>query len=122
MTERAGFSLLSVLVAIVLFAVALLAGGRSIAQSVHQVGLSETHAQAREFAIEEMERIRLLLYEDIVSLATAPVPEAPRYLRSVDVAIVGAEPEELYAYRLITVTVQPPADLPPVSISSAVAE
>jgi Tfp pilus assembly protein PilV len=122
MNDRSGFSLLSVLVAIVLFAVAFLAAGRSIAQSVHQVGLSETYAQAREFAIEEMERIRLLPYEDIASLATAPIPEAPRYLRSVDVAIVGSDPEELYAYRLITVTVQPPAELPPVRISSAVAE
>ena len=86
------------------------------------MGVSETRALATELAIEEMERVRLLPYEEIVAAEPAPVPESPDYIRSVSVAIVGESPEALYAYRLITVTVEPPAGLPAVSISTAVAE
>lgn len=117
-----GFTLLEVLVAIVLFAVAILAGGRVIVEYVRQVGLSEVEVQATEFAMQELERVRLLPYEDIVSLAPAPVPVAPRYTRSLDVTVVGSDPEALYAYRLVTVTVEPPSGLEPVSISTAVSE
>jgi hypothetical protein len=109
-------------VAIVLFAVAILAGGRVIVEYVRQVGLSEVEVQATEFALQELERVRLLPYEDIVSLAPAPVPVAPRYTRSLDVTVVGSDPEALYAYRLVTVTVEPPSGLEPVSISTAVSE
>jgi Tfp pilus assembly protein PilV len=117
-----GLSLLEILVAVVLFTVALLIGGRSIVSFVHQVGVSEARAQATEFAMAEMERVRLLPYERITSIPPAPVPEAPEYVRSVDVAVFRADPSDLYAYRLVTVTVQPPGGLDAVRISTAVAE
>ncbi|UCC48445.1 MAG: hypothetical protein JSV41_13450 [Gemmatimonadota bacterium] len=117
-----GLSLLEILVAVVLFTTALLIGGRSIVEFVHQVGVSEARAQATEFAVAEMERVRLLPYERITAIPPAPVPEAPGYVRSVDVAVFGADPSDVYAYRLVTVTVQPPGGLDPVRVSTAVAE
>ena len=117
-----GLTLLEILVAVVLFTVAMLIGGRSVVGFVHQVAVSEVSAQASQFAMEELERLRLLPYDEITSTAAAPVPEAPEYTRAVDVAVVGSNPSERYAYRMITVTVQPPADAEPVTVSSAVAE
>lgn len=108
--------------AVVLFTVALLIGGRSIVEFVHQVGVSETRAQAIEFAMAEMERVRLLPYEQITAIPPAPVPDAPEYKRSVDIVVFGSDPSEVYAYRLVTVTVQPPGGLDPVRVSTAVAE
>ena len=89
---------------------------------VHQVGVSEVRAQAAQFAMQELERVRLQPVADIASIAAAPVAAAPEYTRSVEVAIVGSDPSALYGYRLITVTVQPPAGLEPVQVSTAVAE
>ena len=117
-----GFTVLEVLIALALFTVAMLFGGRAIVGFVHQVGLSEARAQATEFALEELERVRLLPYEDIVAVGPASVPAAPGYTRSVNVAVIGSQPEELYAYRVITVTVEPPSGVAPVSVSTAVAE
>ncbi len=117
-----GFSLLEILVAIILFTVGILTAGRAIVEYVHQVGVSEVQAQAIEFAMAEMERVRLLPYEEIRSVPPAPVPEVPGYVRSVDVVESGTNPEELYAYRLITVTVQPPSEMAPVRISTGVSE
>lgn len=117
-----GLTVLEVLVAVVLFTVAVLVGGKFIVAFVHQVAISEVRAQATEFAIGEMERIRLLPYDDITPINTAPVPEAPEYTRSVAVTTVGADPASLYAYRLITVTVDPPGQMDPVSVTTAVAE
>jgi prepilin-type N-terminal cleavage/methylation domain-containing protein len=117
-----GLTLIEVLVAVVLFATAMLLGARSIVGFVHQVAVSEVRVQAAEFALEEMERVKLLPYQEIVPTAPAPVPEAPDYVRSVDVAIHGTEAADLYGYRVVTVTVQPPAELEPVSMSTAVAE
>lgn len=119
---REGFTLVEVLIAVVLFATAMLIGARSIVEFVQQVSVSEVRAQAAEFAMEEMERVRLLPYEEILSVPPAPVPEAPQYVRSVSVTVFGTDPAEVYAYRLITVTVQPPAELEPVWLSTAVAE
>jgi hypothetical protein len=72
--------------------------------------------------LEELERVRLLPYEDIVAGGPASVPEAPEYTRSVNVTVIGSQPEELYAYRVITVTVEPPSGVAPVSVSTAIAE
>ncbi len=117
-----GLGLLEVLIAIVLFTVAMLMGGRFVVGFIHQVGVSEVRAQATEFAVEELERVRLLPYEDIAAIPPAPVPDEPAYTRKVDVAEVGAEnPTALYNYRTITVTVTPPGGLEPVSVSTAVA-
>jgi hypothetical protein len=69
-----------------------------------------------------MERVKMTPYEGIVAIAPPPVPEAPEFVRSVDVAITGTDLADLYAYRTITVTVTPPAGLDPVSVSTAVAE
>jgi prepilin-type N-terminal cleavage/methylation domain-containing protein len=121
-SSRDGFTLIELMVAVMLFTGAMLIGGRTIVEFIHQVGVSEVRAQATEFALEEMERVRLLPYERITSIGSAPVPEAPDYMRAVDVAVVGADPSDVYAYRVITVTVEPPAGLDPVRISSAVAE
>ncbi|MGD2151634.1 MAG: hypothetical protein PVG79_00110 [Gemmatimonadales bacterium] len=114
--------MLEVLIAIVLFTVAILVSGRVIVEFVHQAGISEVQAQAVEFAMQELERVRLLPYDEIVSRSAAPVPEAPQFRRRVDVAVFGEDLEELYAYRLITVTVEPPRGLRPVGVSTAVAE
>lgn len=120
--DTKGLGLLELLIAVVLFTTAMLIGGRSIVDMVHQVSVSEVRAQAAQFAMQEMERVRLQPFADIASIATAPVPTAPKYSRSVKVAIVGNDPSALYGYRLITVTVQPPAGLKPVKVSTAVAE
>lgn len=115
-------TLLEVLIALVLFSTAMLIGGRTILGFVHQVSVSETRALATELAMEEMERVRLMPYEELRSTEPAPVPQEPNYTRAVSVAIVGQDPESLYAYRLITVTVEPPAGLDPVRVSTAIAE
>ena len=117
-----GLTLLEVLVALVLFATAMLVGGRTIIGFVHQVGVSETRALANEYALQEMERVRLLPYDQVAAISPAPVPEAPDYNRSVNVKIVGESPEALYGYKLITVTVESPAAIDPVSVSTAIAE
>lgn len=113
---------MEVLIAIVLFAVAVGVAGRSVVAFVGQVAVSEVRAQALEFAVQELERVRLLPYEEIVPRAAQPVPEAPGFMRSVGVSVLGSDPNDLYAYRLITVTVVPPAGLEPVSVSTAVSE
>jgi prepilin-type N-terminal cleavage/methylation domain-containing protein len=117
-----GFTLVELLVAIVLFTTVLLIGGRTLVSAVHQVGVSETHAQATEFALQEMERVRLLPYDSIAPIAAAPVPAATGYIRSVDVRTVGINPGDLYGYRMITVTVDPPGGLELVQVSTVVAE
>lgn len=118
----AGLTILEILVAVILFTVAVAVGGRYVVGYVHQVGVSEARAQATEFALEEMERVRLLPYADIASVAPAPVPEAPEFTRSVEVAAVGNDPSAIYAYRLITVRVEPPGQIEPVNVTTAVAE
>ena len=120
--ERKGFTLVELLIAVVLFATAMLIGGRSILEFVRQVSVSEVRELAAEFAMEELERVKLLPYEQINSVPATPVPEAPEYIRTVAVAVFGTDPAALYGYRLITVTVQPPAELEAVRLSTAVAE
>ena len=116
-----GIGVLEVLVALILFSVAALMGGRFIVQFVHQVGVSEARAQATEFAVAELERVRLLPYEDVAATEAVPVPEEPGYTRSVEVSAIGDDdPTALYNYRTITVTVNPPGALDPVSVSTAV--
>ena len=116
-----GMGVLEVLIAIILFSVATLMGGRFIVQFIHQVGVAETRAQATEFALEELEQVRLSPYDEILSIAAAPVPEDPNYTRQVDVVEVGAEdPTARYNYRMITVTVSPPGDLDAVRVTTAV--
>jgi prepilin-type N-terminal cleavage/methylation domain-containing protein len=117
-----GLTLLEVLVALVLFATAMLVGGRTIVGFVHQVGVSEARALANEYALQEMERVRLLPYDEVAAITAAPVPEAPQFTRSVDVKIVGESAEALYGYKLITVIVESPAAIDPVSVSTAIAE
>ena len=117
-----GLTLLEVLVALVLFATAMLVGGRTIVGFIHQVGVSEARALANEYALQEMERVRLLPFDQIAAISPAPVPEAPEYRRSVEVKVIGESPEALYGYKLITVTVESPAGLDPVSVSTAIAE
>ncbi len=117
-----GLTLLEILVAVILFTTAMLIGASSIVDFVRQAGFSEVRAQAAEFALQEMERVKLKPYEGIVAIAPAPVPEAPEFIRAVDVAITGTDPADLYAYRIITVTVTPPAGIDPVRVSTAVAE
>jgi type II secretory pathway pseudopilin PulG len=118
----AGTTLVELLIAVVIFAVAVAVAGRSIVGFVGQVAVSELRAQALEFAVQELERVRLLPYEEIVARAAQPVPEAPGFTRSVAVSVTGLDPSDLYAYRLITVTVVPPAGAGPVSVSTAVSE
>lgn len=116
-----GVGVLEVLVALIVFSVAALIGGRFIVQFVHQVGVSEARAQATEFAVKELERVRTLAYEDVTASEAEPVPEEPGYTRAVEVSAVGDDdPTALYNYRTITVTVNPPGALDPVSVSTAV--
>ncbi len=116
-----GMGVVEVLIAIVLFSVATMMGGRFIVYFIQQVSVSETRAQATEFALEELEQVRFSPYEEILPIAAAPVPEDPNYIRRVDVVEVGADdPTALYNYRIITVTVSPPGDLNAVRVTTAV--
>ena len=90
--ERKGFTLVELLIAVVLFATAMLIGGRSILEFVRQVSVSEVRELAAEFAMEELERVKLLPYEQINSVPATPVPEAPEYIRTVAVAVFGTDP------------------------------
>lgn len=116
-----GFTLVELMVAVLLITVAMLMGGRFIVTQLQQVSLSESRAQAAEFATETAERVAQLPFDSIQSVAATPVPEAPAYLRSVDVRDVGGGPTDLYYYRVVTVTVTPPGKLPAVSVTTAVA-
>lgn len=117
-----GFTLIELLVAVVLFAGAMMIAGRTVVGFVHDVGVSEARAQAMEFALEEMERVQLLPYDQIAASGPEAVPEAPEYERRVDVRTEGNDPSALYGYRVITVTVEPPSGLQPVSVTIAVGE
>ncbi len=117
-----GLTLLELLVAVVIFTVAMLLGSRLIVGYLHQVAVSEIRAQATEFAVEELERVRLQPYQEIASVPRAPVPESPDYNRSVDVATVGGgEKTAVYDYRVVTVTIEPPGGQEPVRVSTSVA-
>ncbi len=86
------------------------------------MGVSEVHTQATQFALEELERVRLLPYDSISSSLPEPVPDAPEYTRWVDVVNIGGDLSSIYDYRVITVTVVPPAELAPVSVTTGVTE
>lgn len=118
---QGGFTLIELLVAVVLITVAMLLGGRFTVQQLQQVSVSEAQSQARGYAIEKLERLKLLPIDSITAQSPQPVPEAPRYLRSVQVMDVGGGNTDLYSYRLVTVQVQPPSQsVPPVEVSTAV--
>lgn len=107
---------------IIIFAVAIHVAGRFIIQFAGQVGTSEAQAQAVEFALEELERIKLLPADSIVAKPASPVPEDAQFLRSVDVRMVGGGSVDLWAYRVITVKVAPPEGIEPVELSTAIAQ
>lgn len=117
-----GLTLIELLVAVVMISVVMLMGARFIVQQVQQVGVSEAQAQSYEYAMEELERTKLLPFDSIQAKSPAPVPEAPRYTRWTDVEDVGGGATDLYHYRVVTVTVEPPSDaVPPVEVTTAVA-
>ncbi len=116
-----GLTLIELMVAVVMIAVAMLLAGRVIVQVVQQVGVSESQAQASEFAVEELERIKLLDFDSIQASGPDPLPYAPAYSRTVEVRDVGGGATDVYDYRIVTVTVEPPGELRPVSLSTAVA-
>ncbi len=66
--------------------------------------------------------MRLLPYDSIRASPAEPVPDAPEYTRWVDVAHIGGDLSSIYDYRVITVTVAPPAELAQVSVTTAVTE
>lgn len=122
LSETKGLTLIELLVAIVLISVVMLMGARFIVQQVQQVGVSEAQNQAYEYAMEELERMKLLPFDSIQAKSAAPVPAAPRYTRSVDIQDVGGGATDLYYYRVVTVTVEPPSEaVPPVEVTTAVA-
>lgn len=117
-----GLTLIELLVAVVMISVVMLMGARFIVQQVQQVSVSEAQAQAYEYAMEELERLKLLPFDSIQAKSTAPVPEAPQYRRSVAVQDIGGGMTDVYYYRVVTVTVNTPSDaVPPVEVSTAVA-
>ncbi len=121
LSARDGISLVELMIAVMIFTVASLIGGRFVVQFIHQVGVSEARALATEFAVEELERVKLRPYEDIGPIAAGPIPADPSYRRGVAVTEVGEDdPTALYSYRMITVTVSPPGNLDPVRVSTAV--
>ncbi len=121
LSARDGISLVELMMAVMIFTVASLIGGRFVVQFIHQVSVSEARALATEFALEELERVKLRPYEDIGPIATGPIPADPSYTRGVAVTEIGEnDPTALYSYRMITVTVSPPGNLDPVRVSTAV--
>ncbi len=121
LSRRSGVTLIEVMVSIVIFAIAIMVTGRFIVQFIGQTGVSEAEAQATEFALEELERVKLLPYDEIVDRGPEAVPEAPGYTREVTVRSVGDSATSVYMYRMVTVTVDPPGELQPVKLTSAVA-
>lgn len=120
MQDRSGLTLIELMVATVLVGTAVLLAGRFIVEVVAQIGISETHAQATEYAMEETERIRLLPYDSIQAVARAPIPGAPEFYREVEVRDVGGGSTDIYQYRVVTVTVEPPGGKTPVRVTTAV--
>ncbi len=119
---RDGLTLVELLVSIIIFAVAINVAGRFIIQFAAQVGTSEAQAQAVEFALEELERMKLLPADSIVAKPAAPVPEDAQFMRSVDVRLVGGGPVDVWAYQIITVRVAPPEGIGAVELSTAIAQ
>lgn len=120
--DRTGLTLLELLVAVVVFTLGVLIAGRFIVEFTHQIGVSEARAQATEFAIAQMERLKLMPYDAIAPVAPEPVPDAPKFTRRVEVREVGGGPTDVYTFRLVTVIVDPPSQVaPPVQVTTAVA-
>jgi len=115
-----GLTLIELMVATVLIGTAVLLAGRFIVNVVGQIGLSETQAQATEYALQETERIRLLPYDSIRALPRTPVPGSSGFFREVAVRDVGGGLTDLYEYRVVTVTVEPPGAGKPVRVTTAV--
>lgn len=119
--SKRGLTLVELMVAVIMVAVIMLLAGRFVVGLIQQVSVSESHTQANEFALEELERIRVLDPDSIKQVPVQPLPYAPAFRRSVIVSDVGGGITDLYHYRIVTVTVEPPPGLEPVSVSTVIA-
>lgn len=119
--DTSGLTLIELMVATVLIAIAVLLAGRFIVDVVGQIGLSETQAQATEYALQETERLRLLPYDSVQAESREEVPGASGFFREVAVRDVGGGLTDLYEYRVVTVTVESPGVGKPVRVTTAVA-
>lgn len=115
-----GFSLIEVMIAMHIITFAMLVMGGYMLDQLSVTGSTYAASIARSHAVEALEDLRRQRYSELASQATAPIPGTEGFMQTVTVQRVGG-PESVDDYKIITVEVQPPGDLSPVRLTTAVA-
>lgn len=106
-----GFTVIETLIALYLVTfVVVVLGGFSL-RYMQSSTASTNRTLARALAVEQLENIRRLSYQDLASLPSRPIDGAQGFTRSVTVTRVGG-PNQLQDYKVITVEVQAPGTSP----------
>lgn len=108
-SARAGMTLIEVIIAMVIFAGALLAMGAFTSRFTQAVSQQRIKSTASQLAADRLEVVKSATsYGTIDSLykgTEATVPGFPGYTRATAVTRVGGGPSDLQDYMIVTVTV-----------------
>lgn len=120
-TKRAdgGFSLAEVLISLSLLSFALVSLGSFTVKFISLSAHTYARAQARSYAVEQLEQLRRQPYSEIETIPAGPIDGADGFTRAVTVTRVGG-PTAVEDYKIVTVEVRPPGGLTPVRITSAI--
>lgn len=124
--ERAGMSLIEVIIAIVILSGALLSMGGFVQKFAHTVSLTDVRGVAAELAADRIETVKAATsYSAIDSLyrkTESSIPGYPKYTRQTLVQRVGGGATDLVDYKIITVVVSTPALKVPVKKTTIISD
>ena len=117
---KAGFSIVEVMIALGVFAIALVSLCGFLLKLNDVSGESYAQSLARSHAVEQLEEVRRQPYSQIQPESTVEIQGLAGFTRSVSVQRIGG-PTAIRDYKIITVDVQPPGDIAPVRLTTAIA-
>ncbi len=117
---RGGFTLIEVMIAMHVIAFAMVILGGYMLTLLEVSGETFARSIARSLAVEYLEEVRRQPYAELQSQPAAPLPEEPNFTRTVTVRRVGS-PTSPQDYKIITVEIKPPGDIPATRLTTAVA-
>lgn len=107
--QRAGFTLIEVMIAMMITAVVTLGMGAFMTQFIRSVGTANVRATANELVADRLEEVkgatRYATIDSIYARTENAIPGYAGYQRQTLVARVGGMPPDLYDYRIVTVIV-----------------
>ena len=125
--DRAGMTLVEVLVAVTILGAALLSMATFVGEFAHTVTDTDARARAAELAAERLETVKgALSYASMDSLYSEPqkvsIPGESRYKRQTLVRHVGGGDADLDDYRVVTVIISSTALKQPVRRTTIVSD